>query len=253
MATNYTPLSVVIITYNEIANIERCITSVKTIADDVVVVDSFSTDGTQQLAQSLGAHVIEHVFEGYSAQKNWANTQAKYPHILSLDADECLSEEGIKSIQEIKQNFVADGYYFNRLTSFCGQWIRHSGWYPDKKLRLWNSTKGTWKNTDVHEEYELQSNAITTNIAANILHYSFTHKAQYHKQQSSYTTLGAKDYHRLGKRATVVKLYFNPVFKFIKNYVFRAGFLDGYNGLYLCYYNGYYTYIKYKKLKALAQ
>ena len=253
MATNYTPISVVIITYNEVTNLERCIASVTTIADDIVVVDSFSTDGTQQLAQSLGARVIEHAFDGHIEQKNWAITQAKFPYILSLDADEELSPQLITHLQQLKTTTMAHGYYINRLTSFCGQWIHHSGWYPDKKLRLFNSTKGVWQGINPHDEYVLQPNASSLTIYANLLHYSFATKAQYHTQQAYFTSLSANAYRQLGKRATAVKLYINPAFKFIKNYVFRLGFLDGYNGLYLCYYNGYYTYIKYKKLKALAQ
>ncbi|MEQ1733188.1 MAG: glycosyltransferase family 2 protein [Bacteroidia bacterium] len=247
----YTPISVVIITYNEINNIARCIASVQAIADEVVVIDSFSTDGTQQLATSLGAKVIEHVFEGYAQQKNWGNALAAHSYVLSLDADEQLSEELINVISNLKQTQMADGYYINRLTSFCGQWIRHSGWYPDEKLRLWNKNKGEWKGLNVHEQYVLQPNTSTKLIREHILHYSFVHKEQYHLQQHKFTTLGAIESKQLGKRANGINLYVNPVFKFIKNYVFRLGFLDGKNGLYLCYYNAYYTYIKYKKLKEL--
>lgn len=247
----YTPISVVIITYNEINNIARCIASVQAIADEVVVVDSFSTDGTQQLAASLGAKIIEHAFEGHIQQKNWAITQATHAYILSLDADEELSTELIEAIKKLKTSTLLDGYYMHRLTSFCGQWIHHSGWYPDKKLRLWNSTKGSWQGINPHDEYKLTTGASIATINADILHYSFSTKAQYHKQQEYFTSLSAKAYAQLGKRANAIHLYINPVFKFVKNYVFRLGFLDGKNGLYLCYYNAYYTYIKYKKLKNL--
>ena len=139
-----TQLSVVIITFNEERNISRCLDSVKDIADDVVVVDSFSVDKTEQICKEKGARFISHTFDGHIQQKNWAITQAKFPHILSLDADEALSDELKKSILEVKKNWKHDGYSMNRLTNYCGQWIYHCGWYPDRKLRLFNSKKGNW-------------------------------------------------------------------------------------------------------------
>src|ERR1035437_3751774 len=129
-------LSVVIITYNEEYNIARCLESVKTIADDIVVIDSFSTDKTKEICESAGVRFVQHKFEGHIEQKNWAITQAKFPHILSLDADEALDGTLIKSILEVKNNWKYDGYYMNRLTNYCGKWIYHCGWYPDRKLRL---------------------------------------------------------------------------------------------------------------------
>ena len=137
-------ISAVIITYNEEKNLERCIESVRDIADEIVIVDSFSTDRTKEICKKYELHFIEHKFEGHIQQKNWAITQAKYPHILSLDADEVLSDRLKESIREVKENWTHDGYYFNRLTNYCGKWIRHCGWYPDRKLRLWDSRKGRW-------------------------------------------------------------------------------------------------------------
>ena len=140
-------LSVVIIAFNEERNIARCLQSVKDIADDILVVDSFSSDKTREIALSYGARVIEHGFEGHIQQKNWAITQSKYPHILSLDADEALSDELKKSIIEAKSNWQFYGYNMNRLTNYCGKWVRYCGWYPDKKLRLWDCRQGEWKGS----------------------------------------------------------------------------------------------------------
>src|ERR1035437_7666308 len=137
-------ISVVIITFNEEKNIERCILSVQDLADDIVVVDSFSTDRTEEICKSHGVRFIQNHFNGHIEQKNFAISKAHFPYILSLDADEQLSEELKKSIQQVKNNWDADGYYFNRLTNYCGQWIRHSSWYPASKLRLWDSRKGKW-------------------------------------------------------------------------------------------------------------
>jgi len=149
-----TPISLVIITYNEERNIARCIESVGELSDEVVVVDSFSTDRTEEICRQYGAKFIQHTFEGHIEQKNYAITQATHPHILSLDADEALSEELKQSIYQVKQNWRYDGYYFNRLTSYCGKWIRHSGWYPDRKLRLFDSRKGRWAGVNPHDRYE---------------------------------------------------------------------------------------------------
>jgi len=131
-------LSVVIITFNEEKNIARCLDSVATIADDIVVVDSFSTDNTKHICEEKNIHFIEHKFDGHIEQKNWAITQAKHQYVLSLDADEALTKELQVEIIKAKNNWQYDGYSFNRLTNYCGVWIKHCGWYPDKKLRLWD-------------------------------------------------------------------------------------------------------------------
>jgi glycosyltransferase involved in cell wall biosynthesis len=112
--------------------------SVQDIADEIWVVDSFSTDKTKEICLSYGVQFIEHRFEGHIQQKNFAAQNATCNYVLSLDADEVLSPQHIKSIKEVKLNFEADGYYFNRLNNYCGQWIKHCGWYPDKKLRIWD-------------------------------------------------------------------------------------------------------------------
>ena len=135
---------VIIITLNEERNIGRCLESVNDIADEIVVVDSYSTDDTEKICKLYGVKFIQHRFDGHIEQKNWAINQAKYPHILSLDADEVLSPRLKASIKAVKENWEFDGYYFNRMTNYCGKWIRHSSWYPSRKLRLWDSRKGEW-------------------------------------------------------------------------------------------------------------
>src|ERR1041385_5289202 len=134
--SNPIQLSVVIITYNEEKNIVRCLDSIREIADDIVVVDSFSTDKTEMICKEKGVRFIQHKFEGHIEQKNWAITQAKFPFVLSLDADEAPDEELKKEILKVKADANYDGYKMNRLTNYCGKWIRHCGWYPDTKLRI---------------------------------------------------------------------------------------------------------------------
>ena len=132
-------ISAVVITFNEERNIKRCLKSLVGVADEIVVVDSYSTDRTEEICRSFNARFIKHRFEGHIQQKNWAILQASSPYILSLDADEALSDNLRTSILRAKENWTHDGYYFNRLTNYCGKWIRHTSWYPSRKLRLWDA------------------------------------------------------------------------------------------------------------------
>lgn len=245
-------LSVVIITFNEEKNIGRCLESVKDIADEIVVVDSFSTDRTEEICQAENVRFIKHKFEGHIEQKNWAITQAIYPHILSLDADEALDEKLKKSIVEIKNNWQHDGYYMNRLTNYCGKWIRHCGWYPDKKLRLWDSRKGKWEGINPHDKYELlEGDKNTGYLKGDILHYSYYTIDQHRQQTEKFTTLSAKALYLKGKRSNWIKLFISPIIKFLQNYFLRLGILDGYYGFMVCKISAHSTYLKYYKLKQL--
>lgn len=244
-------LSVVIITHNEERNISRCLDSVKSVADDVVVVDSFSTDRTAELCQKAGARFVQHAFEGHIEQKNFAITQARYPHILSLDADESLSEQLQQSIATAKNNWTMDGYSMNRLTNYCGDWIHHCGWYPDRKLRLWDSRKGKWGGTNPHDKFELTvADSKTGYLQGDILHYSYYSKEEHYKQVYYFTDILANAQYKKGKRAPLVKLILSPAIKFISDYFFKLGFLDGKAGFSVCRISAYATFLKYKKLRA---
>lgn len=245
-------LSVVIITFNEEKNIARCLDSVKNIADDIIVVDSFSTDTTEKICREKGIRFIKHTFEGHIEQKNWAITQAQYPHILSLDADEALDETLKKSILEIKISWTHDGYYLNRLTNYCGKWVHHCGWYPDKKLRLWDSRKGKWGGTNPHDKYELfDGDKNTGNIKGDILHFSYYTPDDHYKQVNYFTDILAKAQYKEGKKAPLFVLIFSPIIKFIRDYFLKLGILDGITGFAICRISAYATYLKYKKLRAL--
>ena len=245
-------LSVVVITLNEEKNIGRCLDSVKDIADDIVVVDSFSTDSTERICKEKGARFIQHAFEGHIEQKNWAVTQALYPHILSLDADEALDDTLKKSISKIKNNWTHDGYYINRLTNYCGNWVHHCGWYPDRKLRLLDSRKGKWSGTNPHDKYELsEGDKNTSRIKGDILHYSYYTLEDHYKQVNYFTDILAKSQYEEGKKASLPVLFFSPVVKFIRDYFFKLGILDGATGFTICRISAYATYLKYKKLRAL--
>ncbi|UZR92354.1 glycosyltransferase family 2 protein [Chondrinema litorale] len=224
-------LSVVVITFNEEKNIGRCLASVKDIADEIVVIDSFSTDKTEEISLEHGASFIKNAFEGHIEQKNYAITQATYPHILSLDADEALSDELKKSILAVKQNFEHDGYFFNRLSNYCGKWIKHGRWYPDKKLRLWDSRKGKWAGLNPHDKFEMQEGCKTSWIKGDLLHYTFYNIAQHTLQIHKFTNISSQASYQKGKKVNLLKILVKPTFKFFADYVLRRGFLDGYYGL----------------------
>lgn len=244
-------ISVVIITLNEEKNIERCLLSAKNIADDIAVIDSYSTDNTEQVCRKQGVRFIQHKFEGHIQQKNWAITQAKYPYILSLDADETISEELKNEIIRIKSNWQYDGYIMKRLNYYCGKWIRHSGWYPDKKLRLWDSSKGRWEGINPHDKFVLEKGSTTFLLKGNILHYSFNSITQHLDQINKFSDIKARAEFDIGRRSNIFKILFVPMFKFFRNYVLRLGFLDGYYGFVICKNAAFYTYLRYVKLKQL--
>ena len=251
MAMHPVKLSVVIITKNEDKNIGRCIKSVQNIADEIVVIDSFSTDKTEEICKKHQVVFIKHAFEGHIEQKNFALTCAKYKHVLSLDADEALSEELQKSIVQAKADFSKDGYFLNRMTNYCGKWIKHSGWYPDRKLRLFDKTKGQWGGENPHDKYELFSNGQSSRLSGDILHYSFYSIDQHLDTIKKFSSISAQTKFDKGKKASLYDLIIRPVWKFKRNYFFKAGFLDGYYGFVICVLSSYATFLRYAKLKQL--
>jgi len=244
-------ISAVIITFNEERNIARCLASIQAVADDIVVVDSFSTDNTSEICRQMGVRFVTHAFEGYIEQKNYALTQAMYPFILSLDADEALSEELRKSILELKQSILFDGYTMNRLTNYCGYWVRHCGWYPDKKLRLWDSTRGQWGGTNPHDKFIMDKEARIGHLQGDLLHYSYYTAEEHLAQIEKFSTIGAEALFRKQVRPGFLTPYINAAARFIKAYFFKMGFLDGRTGYHVCKNSAYANYLKYRKLQAL--
>ncbi|HPT14234.1 MAG TPA: glycosyltransferase family 2 protein [Bacteroidales bacterium] len=245
---NPIPISAVIITFNEEKNIERCLRSLQGIADEIVVLDSFSTDRTGEICRAFGVRFYQHAFDGHIEQKNRAITFASHPHILSLDADEALSETLRESILKVKTNWTADGYYMNRLTNYCGQWIHHSGWYPDRKLRLWDARKGKWGGVNPHDRFELAGgDKNTLRLDGDLLHYSYYSEEELRRQTRYFAEIAARQLQSRGKKPGMFKPYFKTAVKFARNYIFKLGFLDGKAGLTICRMAAYGTYLKYKK------
>ncbi len=245
------PLSVVIITYNEEKMIGKCLESVQDIADEIVVVDSFSTDKTKSICRQFNVKFIEHPFEGHIQQKNKALSHAANPHVLSLDADEVLSPELKESIKKVKQNWEYDGYYFNRLTNYCGKWIRHCGWYPDKKLRLLDRRKGNWGGVNPHDKIMMEKHSRIHYLKGDLLHYSFFTIGQHIDQINKFTDISSHQLYEQGRNVSVFKILLSPFIKFIRNYFIKAGFLDGFYGLVISMNSAHAKFLKYSKLKRL--
>ena len=246
-------LSAAIITFNESANIARCINALKPVADDIVVVDSFSTDDTCQQAEALGARVVKHAFEGHIQQKNFAVTQCLYPHVLSVDADEVLDSTLQQSIIAAKADWQYDGYYVDRMTSYCGRWIKHGGWYPDRKLRLWDSTKGRWGGRNPHDKYEMQASARLSMLKGTLLHYSYNTISEHLLQVDKFTTITAQQLYDEGVTVSFIDLYFKPAFHFFNAYFIKGGFRDGWQGYTIARISAAARLIRYSKLKFMYQ
>lgn len=247
-------LSGVIITFNEATNIEACLQSLSNVVDEIVVVDSFSTDNTKAICERYNVRFIEQKFLGYIEQKNFALTQASYNHIVSLDGDEALSETLQKSILQLKDNWKHDGYYANRFNNFCGQWIKHSDWYPNKKLRVFDKRKAEWKGMNPHDNVQLHNTKDKTgHLKGDILHKTYQSYSEFNQKTEYFSTIAAKAYYNKGKKAPIFKLIWNPSWAFFKAYFLRLGFLDGFNGLVICVQTANITFLKYSKLRELWQ
>ncbi len=238
-------LSIVIITFNEERNIARCLESIKEVADEVLVVDSLSTDRTKEICINYGVRFIEQKFLGYVEQKNFALELASYDYVLSLDADEALSPQLLEEIIKVKKNFSSEGYKFNRITNYCDSWIRHCGWYPDTKLRLVKKSAAHWVGTNPHDVLVLKDNQPEIHLDGDLYHYSYYTISEHIRQVNKFAEIEAYSLFKKGKRASIVKLVTRPIYHFFKDYILRLGILDGYRGFIICFIGGIYTLLKY--------
>lgn len=244
-------LSVVIITLNEERNIACCLKSVSKIADEIVVLDSFSTDNTQKICSKFDVKFHQHKFDGHIQQKNRAVALAKYHLVFALDADEAPNETLIKEIIRIKKDTKFDAYNFNRLTNYCGKWIKHSGWYPDKKLRIWNRTKGKWGGINPHDKVIMNQEVKIKYLKGDLLHYSYYSIQQHIDQINSFTNIGANEAFKKGRKSNLIIATVKSFWKFFRDYFINLGVLDGYYGFVVCSLSAQATFIKYLKLREL--
>ncbi|MGV3637244.1 MAG: glycosyltransferase family 2 protein [Flavobacteriales bacterium] len=244
-------ISAVIITRNEADNIARCLISLQLLVSEVIVVDAESTDDTARIATEHGARVIVRPWTDYSDQKNFANAQARGPYILSLDADEAVSAELRTSLMEAAQAGLKGAYRFNRLTNYCGTWVRHGGWYPDAKVRLFPREGSAWQGAHVHEELQLPKDIAVQHLAGDLLHYSYPTVRSHEERIERYSDLHARKLLAAGKRPRLLKRLFSPAVKFFQGYFLRLGFLDGRAGFSIARLSARAVRLKYAKLQRL--
>ncbi len=244
-----TPLSVVIITRNEEKNIGACIDSVRSVADEIVVLDSFSTDNTGQICIEKGVRFEQHAFDGHIQQKNRAKDLASHHWILSLDADEKPDSTLLLSIKSLKEHDFPgniDGYSMNRLNFYCGKPIKTCGWYPDTKLRLWKKDCGSWTGTNPHDRFELNKGLTAAHLPGDILHNTYpTHEAMV-RQTDKFAQIAATQFTQKPMLWLIFKMLLSPIFKYIKNYLLKKGFLDGIAGFQICRYQASEVFQKYR-------
>lgn len=243
-------ISATIITYNEERNLPRALESLRC-ADEIVVIDSGSTDRTVEIAQKLGARVVESAWPGYAKQKNFAAEQAAHDWILSLDADESLSEALEAEIWRVKkQGPQYDAYTMPRQARYLGRWIRHSGWYPDRKVRLYHRSKAQWVGDYVHESVRVEGSV--GHLDSNLLHFTCDSLSEHLRTMDRYTTLAAEQLIDAGEKVTWGRLIFEPPWTFFRTYFVKLGFLDGVEGLAIANMAAVYNFLKYAKVRFMS-
>ena len=242
-------ISATIITFNEQKKIEACIKSLLGVADEILVVDSYSTDNTEAICSAYPVRFIKNQFKGYVAQKNFAVEQASFDYILALDADERLSEELRASILEVKGNQnVAEGYVVKRYNNYCGKWMHYSVWYPERKIRLWDKRKVRWSGTDPHDSVRMAKGSTVT-LNGNLLHYVYLSVDEHLNQVHRFSEIAARaKFENKEGVGFVFNVLISPLFRFIKTYFLQLGFLDGYYGFVFCSLTASMTYFKYMRL-----
>jgi glycosyltransferase involved in cell wall biosynthesis len=243
-------ISATIITRNEERNLPRAIESLRC-CDEILVVDSGSTDRTVEIAERFGARVLEANWRGYAGQKNYASDQALHDWVLSIDADEALSEDLEGEIWALKKRGPAyDAYTLPRMAQYLGRWILHSGWYPDRKIRLFDRRKARWVGDYVHES--VMSEGRVGALEGNLLHYTCQSLSEHMRTMNGYTTLAAEELAARRQRVTYGDLLFKPPWTFFKTYVLQRGFRDGVEGLAIAYMAALYTFLKYAKARFMS-
>ena len=243
-------ISATIITFNEERNIARVIESLRC-CDEILVLDSGSNDRTVEIATKLGARVEEASWHGYAAQKNIAAQLATYDWVLSLDADESVSEALEAEIWQIKKcGPKFEGYTMPRLAQYLGRWILHSGWYPDRKVRLFDRRKAKWVGDFVHESVKVDGPL--GHLRSNLLHFTCSSLSEHLRSMDRYTTLAAQEMVSRGEVVTLRRLLADPPWTFLQTYFLRLGFLDGAEGLAIAYMGAFYNFVKYSKARLMS-
>jgi len=244
-------LSTVIMTFNEEAKIERCIRSVLEVSDEIIVLDSFSTDKTVEIAKSLGAKVIQHKFLGYIKQRELSISKASHNFVLALDADEFLSADLIHEINKIKINADADTYYLNRSNAINNYFLKHGSWFPHRIIRLFFKDKVNCEGNPPHDKISAKKNATSTKLNGLLLHHCNEDIHDRVTTLNNHSTIAAKHRFKQGKKTNYLRIIFKPTWKFIVEYFLRLGILDGFYGYLMAKTTAQYIYLRESKLMEL--
>lgn len=231
-------ISALIITKNEEVNIGRCIASLRNVADEVVVLDSGSTDRTREIAESTGSRVIETEWKGYAATKNSGHRHCQYDYILSVDADEELSEELAQSIEQAKAKGLQGAYLLDRHNYYLGKWIKTCGWYPDRKIRLYPAHAAEWTGNYVHEQLTLQTGVTVQQLKGALRHHSIQSLAQHKATVNKYAQLAAQKRLDSGKKGSLLKGALAFAATFLRIYFLQSGIIEGKRGFFIAWYSG---------------
>src|SRR5437868_9986322 len=243
-------ITATIITFNEERHIARAIASVRS-TGEILLVDSGAVDRTVELAEKLGARVVESPWHGYAVQKNYAAERASNDWILSIDADEALSESLEGEIWTLKKKGPAyDAYTMPRLAQYLGRWILHCGWYPDRKVRLYHRAKAKWVGDFVHESVEV--NGRVGHLESNLLHFTCDSLSEHLRTMDRYTTLAAEELVSYKQKIQLRHKILDAAWSFTKTYFVQRGFLDGLEGLTIAYMAALYTFLKYAKARNMS-
>ena len=244
-------ISATIITFNEATNIGDACKSLAW-ADEIVVVDSGSTDQTRQIAEACGARVITREWPGFAAQKQFAVDQTAYDWIFSLDADERVSDElraSIAKLREKPETSLADGYRIPRRSFYQGRWIKGGGWYPDYQMRLFRKSRGTWEPRHIHESVKFDSGARVERLSGDILHYSVRDAAHHHRMIGErYAPLAAQQMFEERRQTSVLKIAAAAPAAFVRSYILKGGFRDGLAGLSIASFAAHHAFLKHVML-----
>jgi glycosyltransferase involved in cell wall biosynthesis len=241
-------ISAVVITKNEARNVERCLASLAPVADEIVVVDDFSTDETAALCERLGARVVRQAWLGFGPQKNFANALARFPWILSVDADEALDPFLQRAIADAKAAGLSGAYELSRLNWYYGRFVRHGLEYPDRKVRLFPKGKASWNDSLVHEGLRFSEPLPVARLDGHLLHYTYARVEEHVAKANRYTTLAAEDAFRRGAPPSLARMLLSPLAVFLKSYLLKRGFLDGAHGLVLSAMHASAAFLKHAKL-----
>lgn len=228
-------ISAVLITLNEAGKLPATLHALQQVADEIIVIDSFSSDATCEIAMQSGARVYQHIWEGYSGSKNFGNGLCRFSHILSLDADEVLDGELQQALMSEKAKGLHGAYRLNRKNLLEGKWIKHSGWYPDRKVRLFPTGQARWRGDYVHEVLELDEGLPVGELSGHIIHHTATSRAEHLETISRYNQLQAQKLADHSKSYTLLRSLGQAAAVFIRCFLLRRGFLDGRSGWHIAW------------------